>query len=654
MKRDTLIQLAALFLIVLCLGGSGVLSASLTNSAGRNQLTYADTAEEGDPPEVVLGIAMGAFRGVFVNFLWYRANDLKEKGQYYEAMELARAITTLQPRFPQVWVFHAWNMAYNISVATNTPQERWQWVQSGIRLLRNEGIKANPNNMLLHKELAWIFLHKIGGITDDANQYYKRKLAEEWTIVLGPPPPRSAADRTRQGSIDRFANWLRQVADAPDTLEQLEEISPEAIELHDALLVLTDGKSGYDILRRYETHIAMRHSIFRAQARATMGERNIAFAALIDDPRYAEAWPMLLAHLRKRLLIDDYNMEPERMIRYTKKYGPMDWRHPASHALYWSARGVEESLTRWTMETKQDYDFINTDRITIQSLQELYRSGDIYFNFFDSIAGDGSRAFQFAPNAAFVETYGNILGELISRSWADNAKRPYRTYSAGYENFLRDAIRFFYRRGQIDMAQKYYHELGSYPGQNIHNMYFQVDVEVPLDQFVLRELQQDRIRTPYVMVSEVVGALQGAYVGGLLGNDNDLFTKNFEWAKQAHAYYYDTQVRDVVAGGQDTRTGVLDPDFRIVAGDMFARTIQLMSVDEASNMYQRAPAPLQQFAYDFLVAAWKPNIDEQVAQGLSEPFETLFPEPPGMIAHRNWLARVAAERRAKQVDLDMQ
>ncbi len=654
MKRDTLIQLAALLIIVLCLGFSGGLSASIINSAGRNQLSFADTAEDGDPPEVALGIAMGAFRGIFVNILWYRANDMKEKGQYYEAMELARAITTLQPRFPQVWVFHAWNMAYNISVATNTPEERWQWVQSGLRLLRDEGIRANPNNMLLHKELAWIYLHKITGITDDSNQYYKRKLAEEWTIVLGPPPPRSAADRTRQGSIDRYANWLQSIADAPDTLDQLAEINPESAVLFEALAAITDGQTGYDILRRYETHKAMRTSIFRAQARTGMGARNIAFADLIDEPRFAEAWPHLLSHLRRRILIDTYNMEPERMIRYTKKYGPMDWRHGAAHALYWSARGVEESLTRWTMDSRSDYDFINTDRVTIQALQELYRSGDVYFNFFDSIAGEGSRAIQLAPNAAFVETYGNILEELISRSWADVDKRPYRVYSAGYENFLRDAVRFFYRRGQLEMAQHYYHALGTYPGQNTHNYYFQIDVEVPLDEFVLNELKEDRIRTPNVVISEVTGALQAAYVGGLLGNDDELFTTNFEWARQAHTYYYETQVRDVVAGAEGTRTGVLDPDFRIVAGDMFARTLQLMRVDEASGMYQRAPAPLQQFAYDFLFAAWKANIDEQLAAGVGEPFEILFPEPPGMDAHHDWLARVAAARRAKRVDLDRQ
>lgn len=651
MKRDTMIQLGALVVALVCLGLSGGVSLALTNSSGRNQLTYADTAETGDPPEVALGIAMGAFRGIFVNILWYRANEMKEQGYYYEAMELARAITKLQPRFPQVWVFHAWNMAYNISVKTQTPEERWQWVQAGIRLLRNEGIRANPNDMLIHKELAWIFLHKVAGITDDANQTYKRLLAEEWTVVLGTPPARTAADRTREGAIEKYVAWLTTYDSAPDTMEQLGKINPKAVELWDRLEQLTDEQDALGILRRYETHRAVERSVYRAQAERSMQERSIAFAAVMDDPQYADAWPMLLAHLRKRLLLDEYNMEPSRMIRYTKKYGPIDWRHPAAHALYWSARGVEESLTRWTEENKKDFDFINTDRVTIQSLQELYRSGDVYFNFFDSIAG-GARPYQLGPNAHFVESYGEVLSELISRSWADVDKRPYRVYAAGYENFLRDAVRFFYRRGQMDLAQKYYKELGTFPGRNVNDPFFDIEASVKIDEFVLRELQEDRIRSPYVLVSEVVGSLQGAYINGLLGGDQELFRTSFEWAAQAHRYYMETQVRDIVAGAADTRTGVLDPEFRIVSGDLFARTIQLMNLEDAANMYGRAPVQLQQFAYDFLAAGWKEEMDADAEAGEGKPFDEVFPEPAGMDDHRAWLQKIAEERQQKRMNLE--
>ena len=62
------------------------------------------------------------------------------------------------------------------------------------------------------------------------------------------------------------------------------------------------------------------------------------------------------------LLRDKYNMEPQRMIRYTQKYGPIDWRHPAAHALYWSKRGVENALLRTTEQNQRDYDaFVATE-----------------------------------------------------------------------------------------------------------------------------------------------------------------------------------------------------------------------------------------------------------------------------------------------------
>jgi len=163
------VQIICAALVLLAVFGSGIVATQVSAEAGRAQLTYTDNATEGDPPEVAAGIAMGAFRGLFVNYLWMRADRLKQEGKFHEAYELSTAITRLQPRFPRVWSFHAWNMAYNISVATSTTEERWQWVKAGIELLREEGIPKNPNDVQLHRELAWIFNHKVQGFMDDAN-----------------------------------------------------------------------------------------------------------------------------------------------------------------------------------------------------------------------------------------------------------------------------------------------------------------------------------------------------------------------------------------------------------------------------------------------------------------------------------------------------
>ena len=71
---------------------------------------------------------------------------------------------------------------------TNTPEERWDWVTAGIDLVRNQGIRYNPNDVVLHKDLAFWFAHKIDGNSDDAHFHYKKQFAEEWHLLLGPPP----------------------------------------------------------------------------------------------------------------------------------------------------------------------------------------------------------------------------------------------------------------------------------------------------------------------------------------------------------------------------------------------------------------------------------------------------------------------------------
>ena len=173
-------------------------------------LRYTDSSVEGAPPIVALGTAIGALRGVIVDYLWLKVNMMKEDGEFYEVMSDAELITKLQPRFAQVWGFHGHNMAYNISVATHTSEERWDWVNKGIRLLREQGIPYNPRAVRLYRELSWIFFHKIGQYSDDAHWFYKRELAYEMQQVLG--------DLDRGGTTEQVITRFKAIADAPAPL----------------------------------------------------------------------------------------------------------------------------------------------------------------------------------------------------------------------------------------------------------------------------------------------------------------------------------------------------------------------------------------------------------------------------------------------------
>jgi hypothetical protein len=638
MKRDTLVQSIAAAVLCICLVGSGLLAVNLTGYAGAARLSYTDRAEEGQPPEVALGIAMGAFRGIFVNYLWIRAEDMKQAGKYYEANQLATAITKLQPRFPRVWVFHAWNLAYNISVGTQTPEERWAWVNSGISLLRDRGIPANPNDMLLHKELAWIFLHKVGGFTDDANIVYKKKLAQEWQIILGAPPRRTREDYDRDKAIAKYVEWLRGYDEAPLTLEACIAGEPAVQGLLDRLhaeVQITPEQNAekiFEMLTQYERVRAVATSTLRPLYEASMGPRTKAFMDLAVDPANESAWRALLLHFRRRVLVEKYHMEPARMMRYTQDHGPMDWRHHAAHALYWSRKGVEGGMARWEARSKDDFDFINTDRVVAQSIQDLFRSGELYFDFLGSFqAGQVPTFFQGIPNPHFVKSYGDVLDGMAARSWADNMDvRQFSPLAAGYENFVREAITFFYRRGQIEEANRWVKHLLTTKYFNLNDIDRRTLLEQPLEVFVTTELQGELTR-PAILVSQVSSALMGAYAGGLLGGDPDLFAAQFRYAAMVHAVYMKEQLRNTPAGGVDQRMAQLDKDFRRVAGGMFYQFLSALNWDDAGVVYGSAPNDLRLYAYTYLLEVVKPEMDKVPGT----EFAKTFPEPEN---YKEWFA----------------
>ena len=624
MRRDRNIQLAAIGFLILFLCAQGMVAMSVAASIGRNKLVYADSAEKGDPPEVGLGIAMGAFRGVFVNFLWIRANTLKEAGKYYEAIDLAKTITRLQPRFPRVWAFHAWNLAYNISVATQTREERWQWVQTGIKLLRDEGIPANPADILLHKELAWIYLHKVQGYTDDAHKYYKRMHAREWTIILGAPPKVPLGEQVAGNTLrDLYiTEWLEPIANAFETLDEFYAKYPEGRELVERI----KSDIGVDLDERLlEAHEVLQSYAGYASEVGILPQwfQTDELVKLESDPKFHACASHLLRHVRKRVLVDKYHMEPDRMIRYTREYGPIDWRHPAAHSVYWSARGSEEAMLRVTARNKKNYDFLNTDRVTIQAIQELYRSGWLLFD----IANPSF--YQTLPNVDFVPIYGQILEKLKDRSEFDSETKIYSFYSAGYENLLRDSIRFLYRRGDKGRAQEYYDLLRTWPGLNTHNPELKGQITVPLAEFVEAEITRDqRMTSPSVAAQEIVGALLAAYISGLLNGNEEQFKNNFDYALLFHKTYQKEQSFRTPVAGEEGRMAL--PPFDHMAATVLAGLADDAGVPQGSIMYRRAPADLQARAYVILERSPIKGKLEAAQQQGGPPFAFWFPIPEGI------------------------
>ena len=169
MSSNRLVQLVALAITLACLLGNTFLTMPRIESQRKElQLGFARSADESVPPTVAFASTMlGPGRVFAINGLWYEVEQLKQDGKFAQINEMSRWIVHLQPRYPEVWRFMAWNMAYNVSVQCYTQEERWDWVNKGIRLLREEGLKYNPRAVRLYRELSWIFYHKMGQYSDD-------------------------------------------------------------------------------------------------------------------------------------------------------------------------------------------------------------------------------------------------------------------------------------------------------------------------------------------------------------------------------------------------------------------------------------------------------------------------------------------------------
>src|SRR5512136_173376 len=119
MRNARLVQLLAL---VACAALVAAASSRIgAINAGRRALNTmgSESPLENAPPEYAFFIqAFGAFRGLIVDIAFVRAEQFKEEGRFFDAMQLAKWICTLQPHFPTVWEFAAWNMSWNISVTT--------------------------------------------------------------------------------------------------------------------------------------------------------------------------------------------------------------------------------------------------------------------------------------------------------------------------------------------------------------------------------------------------------------------------------------------------------------------------------------------------------------------------------------------------------
>ncbi len=452
MPGNRKVALIAGGLLVTAVAAAGWLAAGIGRQRLELDLVIPAAKTEGMPAHVALvTAALGTFRGLAVDMLWARADHLQAEGEYFEAQTLSQWITALQPRFQKVWAFQAWNLAYNISAATQVPAERWGWVQRGIGLLRDQGIPLNPRAPQLQMELGWIYHNKIAGKGDREHWYYKACLAREMQEFLGD----LTGGRTTAGAIDLF----RRIADAPATLDELTADVPDVRRGLD-LLAAHGAKPDEAFLRMLGRSLMQATSL---DARILGGDRLPAdantglLAAIRGDRETATViFDQLVPHLQRRVLEDRYRMDTAAMLALMERYGPLDWRHPEAHGIYWTEQGI--AIGRGLRFREQTNELLII-RSRLHMLAELMRTGRVDYD-------PATNRVDLLPDPRFAASYERSLEEALALIASEEGVSAGEFGPAeeadlldGYETFLNLAVILEYLYGDRADAETHFVKL---------------------------------------------------------------------------------------------------------------------------------------------------------------------------------------------------
>lgn len=504
-SRATIIKCVCAVVALASLGGAAFLQQPLDlqeRQCGLKQPT--NIPMQSNPWTTLLCVAPGGLRAPILHMLWIRATGPDSKKRTYETLQLADLICTLQPQFAGTWDFLAWNMSYNISVEMTNPQQRWLWVYNGVKLLRDRAIPQNPRSLTLYKDLVNIFMHKMGGYTDDMNYSYKQRWAAYMQRLLAPSPfaePNEALAEMveiAQAPLDKDPQiQTLDLIQPAQTAELLKDPGVERV----AKLLAAQGvgvdRSLLEACNRWG--LQWRYQAIRVNRPHPETPRDRAVSELVNAPDNAKPLAKMLAFVRAQILWNEYRMDPQWMVEMMKTFGPLDWRLVWSHGLYWASYGVhinQGTAVEWLgrLEVLTDY------RWLLNCMKELSWGGRMVY--IENPEDPDSPDIQWLFDPRFVDyaqaEYLRLIDRIVKERTNPLSRNDFRD---GHINYLASAIKMLYAMGRNDQAMKYLQYIRN--TYNKHDEYWDFD----LPEFVIARTDSEGVPT-----REEAGNQIGVYV----------------------------------------------------------------------------------------------------------------------------------------------
>lgn len=155
---------------------------------------------------------------------------------------------------------------------------------------------------------------------------------------------------------------------------------------------------------------------------------------------------------RARILREKYKLDPVHMKEVDDEFGPLEWRLPESHAVYWATFGLKRAKPQ---------DQITLRRAIYQPMQLAFQRGRLI-----EVNVGTNKAYQFGPNLSMIPRANKAYEKMMEQDpeFRDHIKTAHR-------NFLKDAVYFLYtqnRRADAEEWMKYL--VKGYPDATVYDV----------------------------------------------------------------------------------------------------------------------------------------------------------------------------------------
>jgi len=285
--------------------------------------------------------------------------------------------------------------------------------------------------------------------------------------------------------------------------------------------------------------------------------------SLLDSYKNSDVLPLFDIFARAFLLKKIWKMDVEVMHEVNQQFGPvdfddpnrvlsLDWRHPDAHALYWGTMGLKLGAEQEDREL--DSVEVNTDRIIIHSLQNLFRYGKVHFYtvpYYPTLE-DGTKSTEIRymtdaflrPDLRMFDRYNNAAMALMEKYKDDRGRVD--SLGNGYRNMLINAAFSFYQARLTGQAMRVY--------KILQDKFPRPEFNVPLEVFARnRFLEEVRDNFGIHDAREQISALlKESYYLFAIHSDDEAYGRQ-DLATQLHEYYM------AEYGNEETRRVDLPP-----------------------------------------------------------------------------------------------